>query len=193
MADARLLPEQIPAPGAQPFTYQEYLALPDDGRRYEILAGDLFMSPSPSIRHHDVLASLFVLLRACVSAGRLGKVFISPVDVVLSEINVLQPDLFFVSQERLALVGEKNVPIAPDLVVEVLSPSGDQRDRRIKKGIYQRFGVAHYWILDPDTRRLEEFVLQQGSFELRTALAGAVPFSPAAFSGLTLDLGQVWP
>lgn len=192
MPKTKLLPGQMAPPGPEPFTYQDYLGLPDDGRRYEILEGELYTSPSPSVRHQLVCGNLYTLLRAWVEAKSLGTVFFAPLDVVISEINVLQSDLLFLRHDRLALLTAANLAGAPDLVVEILSPGSEARDRRAKKAIYQRFAVPHFWLLDPETRQLEEFTLSAGRYRLRTRLSGAASFAPALFPGLAIDLAQLW-
>src|SRR5688572_30750960 len=106
-------------------TYDDYAALPDDGRRYELYEGELVMTPSPRTRHQVVIGNLHVLMREHVLGRGLGEVFLSPIDVILSRITVLQPDLVYVASGRLAVVTERAIEGAPTLVVEVLSPSTD--------------------------------------------------------------------
>lgn len=135
-------------------TYADYLAL-DDGQRYEVVDGVLHVTPAPVPRHQIVAAALFRVLDGWVHPRRLGLVLFAPSDVVLSDIDVVQPDVFFVARARLEIVGPKAIEAAPDLVVEVLSPSTRKLDRGAKLAAYARFGVAEHWLVDPQASWLE--------------------------------------
>ena len=108
------------------------------------------MAPAPNIRHQTISLSLGLVLVNFVRNNGLGKVFLAPTDVVLSDLNVVQPDILYISNERREIITENNISGAPDLVVEILSPSTASRDRELKLGLYARFGVREYWIVDPD-------------------------------------------
>ena len=116
-------------------SYEEYLTLPDNGKQYQLLDGELIVTPSPNTRHQWILNMLRQALTGHVLSHALGKVFPAPIDEVLSELNVLQPDILFVSCEREAIITEAHIAGAPDLVVEILSPSTSKRDRGIKKSL----------------------------------------------------------
>ncbi len=135
-------------------TYQDYLRLPS-GRRYELIEGELRMPPSPNTAHQRFTLKLAVALREWVTKRCMGEVFIAPYDVVLSEKNVVQPDIIFVSRSRANQITTANILGAPDLVVEVLSPSDQNVDRIKKRQLYGRFGVLEYWIVDPDGPTVE--------------------------------------
>jgi Uma2 family endonuclease len=136
------------------FNYDDYLQLPED-KRYEILDGELYVVPAPNTRHQTVGLNLMVALHQHVKSGALGRILNAPYDVVLSDENVLQPDIVFVCRERLSIIGEANIRGAPDLVVEILSPGTRQKDLAIKRKIYARFGIQEYWIVDPDAATVE--------------------------------------
>jgi Uma2 family endonuclease len=144
------------APASVPFTYRDYARLRDD-RRYEVIEGQLLLTPSPRTYHQKVTGNLFDILLHHVRENRLGEVLIAPCDVVLSSTNVVQPDVLFVRRDRLAIIEEKYVSAAPDLVVEVLSPGTTLRDRRLKFRLYARFGVRELWIVDPNVHSIEVF------------------------------------
>jgi Uma2 family endonuclease len=173
-------------------TYRDYLEFPDDGRRYEVIDGDAIVTPAPNLRHQRVLANLYFALSLHVRAQRLGELLFAPCDVVLTDTTIVQPDLIFVSKERRAVLEKARIAGAPDLAVEILSPSTATRDRSLKLQTYERHGVAHYWLLDPERGDLEEYVLSDGKFRLVSKLTGPVAFQPRVFPGFTLDLGQVW-
>jgi len=173
-------------------TYEDYLSLPDDRNRYEILEGDLEVTPAPSIAHQDAAGNLFVFLRAHVRRHRLGKVLIAPCDVLLSEVNVVQPDLLFVSRQRQDIVLESRVEGAPDLVVEVISPTTARRDREVKRSIYARYGVPNYWLVDPDQGQLVAYVLEDGSYRQPVAASGDESFSAPPFADLAIPVSDIW-
>ncbi len=147
-------------------TYQDYLQMPEDRNRREILEGDLYVTPAPSPRHQRVVANLSILLEGYLSQHHAGKLYPSPIDVVLSQINVVQPDLVVVTTERLHIVTTTSIQGPPDLVIEVLSPSTAPVDRGRKLETYARFGVPEYWIVDPDLQALEIYNLHEGAYEL---------------------------
>ena len=186
--DAR---EQPPA-GRIVLTYEDYCALPDDGRRYEILDGELSMTPSPSVAHQRFAGNLFVVLHAHIRRHAAGEILIAPVDVILAKTTVVVPDLVFVSRERLGIVTSRGVEGAPDLVVEILSPGTASRDRVEKAHIYARHGVRHYWLADPETRVLEVYELGEGQYRRAASLADDDTFSPSLFPGLTIPLASLW-
>ena len=183
--------DQPPA-GRIVLTYEDYCALPNDGRRYEILEGELAVTPSPSIAHQRFSRNLLVLLHNHVRDHQLGEIFSAPCDVILEKTSVVVPDLLFVSRERLGIVTDRGVEGAPDLIVEILSPGTARRDRVEKAQLYARHGVRHYWLVDPDARTVEAFELAEGQYHRTAHLAGDATFAPSLFPGLTIPLGTLW-
>lgn len=151
------------------FTYQDYKSLSEsETERYELLEGELVMVPPPDPEHQDIVGNLFRLLSEHVRQQRLGKVYVAPLDVVLGERDeedVVQPDIIYISPQRKGIITEKEIRGAPDLVVEVLSPSTAQRDRTLKKKLYARYGVAEYWIVDPKAQAVEVYRRHPKGFE----------------------------
>ncbi len=131
------------------FNYSDYLLLPE-GKRYEILDGELYVNAAPNTRHQRVSRRLKVALIRHVEDGDLGEVFDAPYDVILSDEDVVQPDIFFVAKNQSSIVGELNLRGTPNMVVEILSPGTRGRDIDLKRKTYARFGVQEYWIVDPD-------------------------------------------
>lgn len=162
-------------------TYQDYLQLPED-QRYEVLEGDLRMVPAPGSLHQLVVENLYFMARKCM--GQRGRVCIAPRDVILDEETVVQPDLFIILRERLGIIAPEGVRSAPDLVVEVVSPTSGTRDRGVKRRLYARYGVPEYWIIDPQERTVEVTCLRNGVLET----AGVVPDGAVARSVLLPDL-----
>ena len=134
------------------FTYEDYLNTPED-KRYELLDGELVMTPAPGELHQSISALLGWRLVQFASENSLGRVYQAPFDVVLSDTDVVQPDLLFVSNERGHIITPANIQGAPDLVVEILSPSTAERDRTFKRTLYAKHGVNEYWMVDTTKKR----------------------------------------
>jgi Uma2 family endonuclease len=122
-----------------------------------------------------------------------GSVYYAPIDVLLAPTTIVQPDLVFVAATRQAIVTERAIEGAPDLVVEILSPSTSRQDRVTKAALYARFGVPFYWIVDPSARTLEEYALAQDSYRLVAVHSGPTVARTELFPDLEIDLAQVWP
>lgn len=175
------------------WTYDEYLNLPVDLNIYEIIQGELYMTPAPSTKHQRISKNLFRALDQYIIRQHSGEIFYSPIDVVLDSLNVVQPDIIFISKENLHIIAEKNIQGSPDLVIEILSPGTIQKDRIFKMRIYAKFGVMHLWILDPDNQTIEAFELnEKKTYSLITALSGKESFQPSLFPNLTIYLEKVW-
>jgi Uma2 family endonuclease len=144
-------------PAFDHWTYAEYARLPDDGNRYEVIAGELVVTPAPRPVHQEIVARLIVHLRGFADAHGLGRVLPGPVDVLLSDDDYLQPDVVFVAAGRSGIITDRGIEGPPDLVVEVLSASTAFHDRGIKRERYARFGIPHYWIVDAQRRQVEVF------------------------------------
>jgi Uma2 family endonuclease len=152
-----------PAPGD--WTYDDWLALPDDGSRYEVIDGELFVTPPPSIAHQSVSIRLSVALSNFVDERSLGRVLEAPTGVRLPGQSVpLEPDILFVSAERSRIVGTHYIEGAPDLLVEILSPGSRTYDRRTKRRVYEAAGVPEYWLLDYEAKTIEVLVLEGGAY-----------------------------
>ena len=148
----------------KPYTYADYADLPD-GAPYQLIDGVLIMSPAPTPHHQRILFRLAVTLDAFVQDKQRGEVMISPIDVYLSETDVFQPDLLFIAQSRLSIIGEQKIEGAPDLVAEILSPSTAYYDLKQKKRTYEAAGVREYWIVDPIEKSIEVYANAEGGFE----------------------------
>jgi Uma2 family endonuclease len=135
---------------ATKLTYDDLLLLPEDGKRHELIDGEHFVSPSPNVQHQRVLGRLNAWLRQHAEENRLGEVFFAPLDILFSPHDVVAPDLIFVSNARSAIVERANLRGAPDLLVEVLSPTSHRHDEVRKRGLYERAGVTEYWVVDPE-------------------------------------------
>jgi Uma2 family endonuclease len=148
-------------------TIREYRLLPEDGRRWELVEGDFVMTPAPSTTHQKVSRMLQYQLVTQLELTGLADVINAPVDVVFDELNVVQPDLVVVSRARASIITERAVEGPPDIAVEILSPSSGDRDRYLKRGLYARFGVREYWIVDPTRGFVEAYRLVEDGYQLR--------------------------
>lgn len=169
-------------------TYGDYLLLPE-GNRYEIIEGELFMTPSPRTIHQRVIVKLFQLINDFVKKGKLGEVFIAPYDVLLSKYDIVQPDIIFVSKENARIVTELNIQGTPDLVVEILSPSNKEIDLLLKKKLYAASGIKEYLIADPANKSVKLFNLgKTGYMEAKT---GNI-LKSLLLNGLEIDISGIF-
>lgn len=175
-------------------TYDDYLHLPNDGRRYEILEGELFVSPAPKTKHQIIATNLAEALNRHVRKHTQGRVLVAPTDVVLSRTNVVQPDLLFISNQRRQILTENNVQGAPDLIVEILSEFTEEQDRTAKMQIYARHGVREYWLIEPDREVLEVYELDAESriFHHRATYQRDEILKSTLFPKLSLTLADLW-
>ncbi len=181
-----------PEPEETRLTYEDYMELPNDGKRYEIIGGELHVAPAPGADiHQTVLFNLLLVLGNHVVAHNLGRLLPSPVDVVLSDHDVVQPDIVFVARERLSIIG-REIAGPPDLAVEIISPASARLDRTVKRKLYAAHGVRYYWLVDPRARRLEEYELAGNAYRPRSRAEGAADFQPALFPDLEIPLSRVW-
>jgi Uma2 family endonuclease len=145
------------------FNYTDYLTLPED-KRCEILDGDFCVVPAPNTKHQRISLNLEVALFLHVKSKNLGKVFHAPCDVILSQEDIVQPDILFIRKERQGIIGEFNIQGAPDLIIEILCQDTREKDIKAKRKIYARFGVQEYWMVDPDAESVEVLVWSELGF-----------------------------
>lgn len=153
----------MPAPERRKSTYEEYSALPE-GTPCQLIGGEFVMSPAPTPYHQIISDNLHHLLGQFVRAHRLGRVIAAPIDVLFTEYDVYQPDLIFIATDRLSTIGDRRIEGAPDLVVEILSPSTAAYDLWDKRLVYEASGVREYWIVDPSRRMIEIYRNVDGRF-----------------------------
>lgn len=173
------------------FTYQDYINTPDD-KRYELIDGELILVPAPRRDHQRVQGNLGSPIHHFVRSNSLGIVYFAPRDVVFSDTEIVQPDLMFISNERMHIDTEAEVWGGPDLVVEILSPSTAARDRTVKQVLYARNGVNEYWLVDPDAHTIEVLLLgDQGFDPVATYGEGDRLVSPT-LPGFNIPLSEVF-
>ncbi|HEX5482085.1 MAG TPA: Uma2 family endonuclease [Terriglobia bacterium] len=180
-----------PMPVDTRLTYEDYCLLPNDGKRYEIIDGELFVSPAPSRAHQKVVSKLLYYLLDFVMKHQLGEVYVAPFDVVFSRFDVVEPDVLYVSNARAGILTSANVQGSPDLVVEVLSDSTEKIDRATKLKLYARFGVREYWIVDPVTCFAEIYRAVDAGLELARSLTAHDQLDSPLFPGFALALQKL--
>jgi Uma2 family endonuclease len=172
-------------------TYDDYCLLPDDGKRYEIIDGELFVTPSPRILHQIVVSQLLSELLTFAKKQGLGRVLAAPVDVVFSEFDVVEPDIVYISKQRASVMTEKNLQGAPDLAIEVLSESTEKRDRTTKLKLYAKFGVNEYWIIDPYGPSAEIYRRVEEGLTLVAKLSAAESLTSPMLPGFSVSLREL--
>ena len=169
--------------------YADYVRIPNDGLRHEIIDGDHFMNPAPGTYHQTVSKRLQHQLYTQIELNGLGLLFDAPVDVQLSPHDIVQPDLVVVLKDRPNIISPTKIKGVPDLIVEIISPSSADYDRKLKRERYEKAGVPEYWIVDPGEQTLEQLVLRDGVYQLQLA---SHEVRPAALGGVTIRLRDVW-
>jgi Uma2 family endonuclease len=179
-------------PATIPLTYEEYAAMPQDGRRLELIDGDFEMNPAPSTRHQTVSRRLQYELMSAIEEQGLGQVFDAPLDLILSGTNVVQPDLCIVSTANEHLISARGIEGPPDVVVEILSPSTSTLDRRVKRALYARFGIGEYWLVDPELGHLELYQIAEDSYHLEQRFDRASVLETRSFPSVHINLARVF-
>ncbi len=172
------------------YSYADFLKFPDDGNRHEIVEGEWIMTPPPTFNHQKVVANLLLILGSHVRSRKLGDVLASPIGVELSRHDVVQPDVLFLSGRRSSIAKTDGLHGAPDLVVEVLSPSTAGIDRLRKYRAYERAGVREYWIVDPPSLSVE--VVEFGRARRTRVFKEGQYFESAILPGLTVKLDEIF-
>ncbi len=175
-------------------TYEDYLNIPGDDR-YELINGEFVLVGAPNIPHQTVSMGFSLELGIFVRDGDLGLVFHAPTDVILTDsegVNVVQPDLIFVSREREHIITRANIQGAPDLLVEILSPSTGRLDRTTKRDLYARHGVKEYWIADPEARTVVVMLLKDGEFESVGGYGMEDTLTSPTLEGFSVSLDRIF-
>ena len=176
-----------PAEKQKKYTSQDYLLTPED-KRYELIEGDLVMVPAPNVWHQRISGRLGFALQQLVLDNDLGEILIAPCDVVFDNETVLQPDILFISKAQQDIITDANIQGAPDLVIEIISPSSAYNDLVRKKKIYARFGVKEYWLVDPEEKTVDILGLEGTAFALRRSFKQTDILVSEMFDGLQINL-----
>ena len=172
-------------------TYEDYLELPDD-KRYEIIDGELYEMTAPTVRHQELLSNLHLIFGPYVRGNLLGVVLLAPIDVIFAENDIVQPDLVFVAESRRHIIQDHAIVGAPDLVIEILSPSTATHDRNRKANLYARCGVAEYWMVDTETEAIEIRKLGDAGYDGPVETHDSGVISTTLIPGLEIRLDDVF-
>jgi Uma2 family endonuclease len=175
-------------------TYDDFLLFPDDGKRHELIDGEHFVTPSPNLRHQELLGRLHLAIAMHLSTRRhLGRVFLSPFDVVFTKFDVVEPDLLFVAADQLDILTKQNVQGPPALVIEILSPGTRRKDERLKRDLFERGGVREYWLVDPDDDTVRVFRREEnGGLTVGQHLHRNEQLTTPLLPGLAIELGALF-
>jgi Uma2 family endonuclease len=184
------LANDVPGPGQGSWTYNDYAALPNEGKRYEIVNGVLYMSPSPGWTHQEIVFEIASYLRDHLRKSGSGGVFIAPLDVELAPKDVFQPDVVVLLKANRDKLKEGHIVGAPDLVVEVVSPGSETHDRYRKLAAYARARIPEYWIVDPDSRTVEILTCEGGEYQSQGVYRGKAQLPSQIVPGLAVQVEQ---
>lgn len=174
------------------YTYRDLLTTPDDGNRYEILEGELAMTPAPGRAHQFVVANLTNILVEYANRTGCGQVYPAPFDVFFNDETVVEPDILFVSKNRLHIMDQQKVNGPPDIVIEVISESTEARDRGFKFTLYAKEGVKEYWIVDPLNESVEVYELTASGFALSANFTRGNMFKSNLLTTLQFETGRLF-
>jgi Uma2 family endonuclease len=179
----------------QRLTYDDYVLIPDDGKRHEIIDGEHYVTAAPFVRHQQIVVRLTIALGGFVQRNRLGMFLVAPTDIVLSPYDIVQPDLLFISKQRSSIIEVKNIQGAPDLVIEIHSDSTRRVDQGVKRAAYERWGVSEYWMLGPARREADVWERTAEGLRRRALLAAAAGdlLTTPLLPGLEIPLAEVLP
>ena len=173
------------------YTYEDYLKTPED-KRYELINGELLTTPLPIPNHQRISGKFEFVVRKFVTENNLGEVLYAPCDVYLDNENIVQPDILFISKERLNIIGKKNIGGAPDIVIEISSENSVYRDMVQKKRLYARFGVKEYWIVIPEEREVEVYILKGEAYQLYKTFTKVDILESPSLKGLKIGLKEIF-
>jgi len=185
------MPAALTAETKKTYTYKDYEKLPE-GTPYQLIGGELVMTPSPVPLHQDVSGMLFYKLKQFLAGKNIGKAYNAPLDVYFSDTDTYQPDIIFISKDRLHIIGEKKIEGAPDLIIEILSPATAYYDLRIKKDTYEKSGVKEYWIVDPIQKIIEIFTNKNKKFELAVAVKAEGAIKSLLLPELVIEAKEIF-
>ena len=173
-------------------TVADYMQLPDDGPRYELIEGELLMAPAPNRYHQEIASNLVLILAAYVKEHRSGKIYFAPFNVIFDERNVLQPDIIYFSNARASALTRAGATGAPSLAIEILSAGAEKRDRVLKRKVFARSGVEELWLIEPEKKSIELFRLQENPDRPLQTFERTDRFESKLFPGLTIDAAEVF-
>jgi len=177
--------------GKVKLTYREYRHFPDDGKTHELIDGEHYVAPAPGTNHQSISRHIQFQLYQQLELTERAEIYNAPTDVELSEIDVVQPDILVISRSRKRIISPSRIIGAPELVVEIISPSTGPRDRELKRGLYERRGVPVYWLVDPEAQTVTVFEFEDGAYRETGSHHEEVRLQLPDLEA-TVDLTRVW-
>ena len=174
------------------YTREDYEKLPEGGP-YQLIGGQLTVSPSPSIRHQIISGNLFLAMATFVEKHELGIVLLAPSDVRFTDTDIVQPDLYFIKTEREHIIGKQYTEGPPDLLIEILSPSTAYHDLKLKKDLYELHKVPEYWIVDPESKTVDVYLLQGDRYGVHEQYTETDTIAAAHIDGFSLVVKAIFP
>jgi Uma2 family endonuclease len=176
----------------EPLTVEDYRMLPETGPRYQLIEGELFMAPAPNRFHQDISLNIVLMLGGYLQKHPIGKLYEAPFDVYLDEFNVHQPDIVFIAKANYAILTDAGAEGAPDFIAEILSPKTAFLDKKAKRKVYARSGVKELWFVDPDTKTVHVYFLQDDADHPAATYAEKDTFSSPHFPGLKIRAAKIF-
>ena len=173
-------------PEQSKLTYDDYLLVPEDGKRYEIIGGALYANAAPNTYHQAILGRLYIAFNKQIAEAKHGLVFLAPFDVQLDQHTVIQPDLTIIRNDRRSDLTEAKFDGVPSMVIEIISPSNPSHDRDLKRKLYEQTEIAEYWMVDPEQKTVEQLVLSDGVYEVKEASASTATSTATSTVALSI-------
>jgi Uma2 family endonuclease len=178
------------APAKVRLTYDDFILFPDNGKRHELIDGDHIMTPAPSVRHQRIVRKIGNIFNEYLTKTGEGEIFYAPVDVFLSEWDIVEPDLVIIKKDNMSIIHEKYIKGPPDLIIEILSPATKDNDLRLKKHLYEKYGVTEYWIVDPEINNVQQYIVKDGKYIPRGTYTNRI--TSHVFPSLLIDLSRIF-
>jgi len=173
--------------------YHDYALFPESGsKQHEIIDGEHYMTPSPTTKHQRVSRNMVWIIESFLRENRYGEILSAPFDVILSDNDIVVPDIVYVSQKNIHLLTEENIKGIPDLIIEILSPSHRKRDRILKRDLYEKYGVREYWLIDPDKEQVEIYTFSCDRFLPPTVYNRDQVIKTEIIPGLEIDVKGIF-
>ena len=182
----------MPTVQMEPLTVEDYRMMPETGPRYQLIEGELLMAPAPNRYHQDISGNISLLLAKYVEKHPIGKLYVAPFDVYLDQYNAHQPDIVFVSKANCAILTDAGATGAPDFIVEILSPKTAFLDKKSKRKVFARSGVKELWLVDPDTRMIHVYFLQDEPERPAATYSEKDTFTSPHFPGLKIRAAKIF-
>jgi len=171
-------------------TYEDYELLPDDGKIHEIIDGEHYMSPAPGTYHQTISRRIQFQLYEQIEKKNLGQVFNAPTDNQLSEIDIVQPDILVIHEDRKSIISPSRVIGPPDLVVEILSEFTKEKDQKLKLDLYQKVGVPEYWLVDPQSHSVRKYILKENRYIIAGDFTDEINYD--GIESVKVNIREVW-